>query len=231
MPVNLLLLPFQAVRLGLALPLRTVAFVRDLVTLVEDASVAVARLGVVADRVSTLLDHVEPAVPRFVRIVDQVEPVIDRLSAATDRAAVAVAGVDTLVRDLDGLRPTVTALLQDLEPMARAVSQLDPTVVGDAVEVLSQARTALSGLLAMDPRLVGDAAEVMHALPELLERIDQQVLPAVSALEGLMPGVARLTGRVDHLSGQVVEVGGLLTGLPGAARLLRRTSQGRTIDG
>ncbi len=229
--MNLLLLPLQAVRAGLALPLRTVSFLQDLVTLVEDASSAVARLGVVADRVGTLLDDVEPVVPRFVRVVDQVEPVIERLSLATDRASVAVAGVDTLVRDLDGLRPTVTALLRDLEPMAQAVSRLDQAVVGEAGAVLAQARTALDGLLAMDPRLVGDATDVLHALPELLTRIDQQVLPAVAALEGLMPGVARLTGRVDHLSGQVVEVGSLLTGLPGAARLLRRTAPGRTIDG
>jgi len=229
--VNLLLLPAQAVRLGLALPLRTVSFLQDLVALVNSAAAAVARLAEVADRVNALLDDVEPVVPRFVRVVDQVEPVIDRLSLATDRALVAVAGVDTLVRDLEGLRPTVTALLQDL--VARAVSQLDPAVVGDAAAVLTQARTALSGLMSMDPRLVDEAAEVMHALPELLERIDQQVLPAVAALEGLMPGVARLTGRVDNLSGQVVEVGSLLTGLPGAARLLRRgtAGQGRTIDG
>lgn len=50
-------------------------------------------------------------------------------------------------------------------------------------------------------------------------RVDEQVLPTVSALHEL---VGSLNENVDGLQSVVNDVGTLLSGLPGAGRLLKR---------
>ena len=60
--------------------------------------------------------------------------------------------------------------------------------------------------------------------------MEERLLPALASLEQLVPVVEHLGVQVDHLDATVADVGAMLGGIPGAARLLKRgatTAAGR----
>jgi hypothetical protein len=99
-----------------------------------------------------------------------------------------------------------------------------PSVVqlAEITEVVSRLQPLLANLTELDPAFGRELADMLKTLPGLLERVDERALPAVSSLEGLVPVVQTLHENVDQLGHVVNDVGTLLSGLPGAGRLLKR---------
>jgi hypothetical protein len=69
---------------------------------------------------------------------------------------------------------------------------------------------------------VDQAVAAVRGLPEVIHRLEHQVLPTVRSLAGIVPVVDRLSANVDGLHDVVSDVGALISGIPGTSRLLRR---------
>jgi hypothetical protein len=100
------------------------------------------------------------------------------------------------------------------EPSVRQLAEITETV--------TRLRPLLENLAEVDPELSKELVSMLRSLPGLMNRVDQRVVPAVSSLEGLVPVVETLHENVDQLQHVVNDVGTLLSGLPGAGRLLKR---------
>jgi hypothetical protein len=159
-----------------------------------------AALGVTAAGVSGALGLLSAAAGLLAsgaRGVAQVEDLVERLSGA-------VARLDALLDTSETLAGRITAVVDHAEQVATAV---DATVDRAGVTV-ADLRPVVTLL---DESFLGDAAAAVRQLPA-----------ALGNLEALVPVVDRLSANVDSLNTVVADVGALLTGIPGSARLVRR---------
>lgn len=167
------------------------------------------KLTDVANRALAVLDAVE-------KLPSRIEAVLDRIETIPDRVDAVLAAAATVTADLADVVASAAASVEALSP---AVAALDVDRVAPLVTDLA---VLLAGIRELDPRLLDDAAASVRALPTLLEGLEVDLLPALVAVEGLVPVVAQLGVHVDRLDGTVAEVGAMLSGIPGAARLLKR---------
>ena len=138
---------------------------------------------------------------------------IGRVPAVVDGAEQMLAEVGDLVSAIAGAVARADDLLVAIETATRQAG----TVVDDA-----------HGTVVRVEPLLARAERTLDALPPVLERLDREVVPSVRSLEGLVPTIESLSRQVAELNRVVCDVGDLLGGIPGAARLRRRS--GRTAD-
>jgi ABC-type transporter Mla subunit MlaD len=161
--------------------------------------------------------------------------VLTNVSVVVEEAGGVIRNVNGVVERADGVIGSASGVIDDVhrvvgsgnEVVAAAnetIRSADPSVrrLAEITDELARLRPVLAGLGDLDPAISRQIESTLDALPRLLERVDSQVLPAVSALEGLVPVVRTLNENVDQLQSVVNDVGTLLSGLPGAARLLKR---------
>jgi uncharacterized protein YoxC len=137
--------------------------------------------------------------------------------------------VEELVTELAAVTARLDALLGTAERLAARVegvvgrAEAATHVVDEVIEAVSETVGRIQPVLArLEPALVDDAVAAVRQLPDVLGRLEEQVLPTVRSLGGLVPVVDRLNANVDGLHDIVSDVGALLSGIPGSARLLRR---------
>lgn len=188
------------------------------------------RLSRVADRALALLDAVEQLPRRLDALLRGLEDLPDRLDATMTRLDAVLTRIEAVPDRVDAVLGAADALTQELGVVVRSaadsVQALAPAVAALDVEQVAPLVTDLGILLAgvrgLDPGLLDDATASVRALPALLDGLQVDLLPALVAVEGLVPVVAQLGVNVDRLDGTVAEVGAMLSGIPGAARLLKR---------
>jgi hypothetical protein len=193
--------------------------------LLDEVEVLVGRVGVTVTRADDVLGDIRPLVSGAGDVLGDI-----RLVAVGAANTLAEAGTATRrANELTG-EVTVTAgrasnVVDDLDGVVRQLVDADLAAVQGLTSLLEDLRALLGGLRAMDRVLVDDATTVVRALPSVLDRLDAEVLPALTALEGLVPVVAQLGLRVENLNDVVAEVGTLISGIPGTGRLLRRAER------
>lgn len=143
------------------------------------------------------MTQVAGTVQRADSLVAGVEDTAGRASTAIDDVN---EEVGELVRETDAIRLAVAALLADLTPLLTAAARIRPTAPASLERTLD-------------------------ALPVMLGRLETEVIPAVSSLAGLVPTIERLSAQVDELHRVVGDVGDTLGGIPGAARLRKRSAR------
>lgn len=165
---------------------------------------SLARIPAIIDGVEVLLANagalvtqVAGTVQRADRLVGGVEATTGRVDAVVDDVAGDIGG---LLRESDAIRAAVAALVADLTPLLTAASRISPTAPASLERTLD-------------------------ALPLVLGRLETEVIPAVRSLEGLVPTIEGLSARVDELHRVVGDVGDTLGGIPGAARLRKRSAR------
>ena len=180
------------------------------------AAGALSGLEPLVDKLSEVAARALAVVESVERLPARLEAVLVRLEAVPDRVEAVLSRADAVTAELAQVVGSASASVRALEP---AVAALDVARVAPLVTDLS---VLLAGVRELDPTLLDDAAASVRALPTLLEALEVDLLPALAAVEGLVPVVAQLGVHVDHLDGTVAEVGAMLSGIPGAARLLKR---------
>lgn len=189
-----------------------VPLVRLPVTLLQGVESVLGQLTSVATRAAAVLDDIEGLPDRVAAVLERAEAVPARIDAVLTRTELLTAKVDAVVAD-------AAATLAGVQPAVRAIAGLDPQLAARLVEGLA---LLVDGARRLDPSLVDDATAAARGLPLLLSTVDDKLLPALASLEQLVPVVAQLGIQVDHLDATVADVGTLLGGIPGAARLLKR---------
>ena len=146
----------------------------------------------------TLVEGIESVIEQATHIATRAAVIVDRAEPVTDR-------IEALVDRAEGLSDRIDALVVRSGEAARAVESLVASV-----------QPLVAALASVDPdtitRLVAEGVEL---------------LPALRSLEQLVPVVSQLGTQVDNLDRTVADVGALLGGIPGAARLLKRGETAR----
>jgi hypothetical protein len=170
----------------------------------------------------TLLQSIEPLIEnlstvavRALKLLDDVEDIPGRIREVLERADGLTTGVDKVVGE-------AADTLGSVQPAVAVLASLELEVLATITPLLYDLGLLLAGVRELDPALLDDAVAAVRSLPQLISTVEAELLPALASLEGLVPVVAQLGVHVDHLDGTVADVGALLAGIPGAARLLKR---------
>jgi ABC-type transporter Mla subunit MlaD len=130
-------------------------------------------------------------------VIEQATHVATRAARIADRAEPITDRIEALLDRAEEVPDRIDKLLVRSNAIADKVQAL----VNDASTTLAAVRPAVDA---------GLVQEVMD------------LLPALRSLEQLVPVVSQLGTQVDNLDRTVADVGALLGGIPGAARLLKR---------
>jgi hypothetical protein len=175
--------------------------------------------------------------------VRDVQLLIGQTAELINRAADVVAGGDSLVNDVGVLTQRVDTVVVVADVAAGLAQEVLGTVGGLidtarpvvelSVELSRQAEEPLRVLLktadavapkaaAITPEVLAALSELSIRLPDLLRRIDSEVLPTVEGLQRTPNDVRALRESVEEIEPKLSEVEAELAGLPGAKVLRRR---------
>ena len=135
-------------------------------------------------------------------VIEQATHVATRAALIADRAEPISDRIEALLDRAEAVPDRIDELLVRSGAIAKSVQSL----VDDATAALASVKPAV------------DAGLVQEVL---------ELLPALRSLEQLVPVVSQLGTQVDNLDRTVADVGALLGGIPGAARLLKRGETAR----
>ncbi len=157
------------------------------------------------------------------------------MDAVVERASGSIGEVEGLAVRIDDVVTSTGKVIEDAQGVVQSGSRTtsaaeetiraaEPSVrqLAEITETISRLQPLLGKLAEIDPAASDELVGMLRSLPGLVERIDERVVPAVGSLEGLVPVVETLHDNVDQLQHVVNDVGTLLSGLPGASRLLKR---------
>jgi hypothetical protein len=175
--------------------------------------------------------------------VRDVQLLIGQTAELINRAADVVAGGDSLVNDVGVLTQRVNTVVTVADVAAGLAQEVVGTVgslidtarpvVELSVELSRQAEEPLRVLLttadavapkaaAITPEVLAALSELSNRLPDLLRRLDSEVLPVVEGLQRTPSDVRALRESVEEIEPKLSEVEAELAGLPGAKVLRRR---------
>lgn len=163
--------------------------------------------------VESVLQQVTSLVTRVADVLDAIDGMPARASSVLEEAERVPPRIDSVLRrasalttKVDGVTAEASRTLASVQPAVAAIAQLEPGLITSLIE------------------------EAAQGVPLLLDAVEQRLLPALASLEQLVPVVEHLGVQVDNLDRTVADVGAMLGGIPGAARLLKRgatTAAGR----
>jgi hypothetical protein len=179
---------------------RVPAIIEGIELLLGAVGELVTQVAGTVQRADLLVGGVGDTVRRAEIVVDDVETTVGRVPPLLSTVDEVAGDVGGLVRESDAIRVAIAAILADLTPLLTAAARVDTT-------------------------LPANLERTLEALPVVLGRLDAEVIPAVRSLEGLVPTIQSLSARVDELHRVVGDVGDTLGGIPGAARLRKRSSR------
>lgn len=172
---------------------------RDLFAVLERGTDQVEALMGAVPRLLALLDQAEALLTRTSAVIDQVEATTRDAAGVVTRTSKVVdraeAQVDRLTPLLDGLEPPLTKLQPTLEVLA------DTT----------------------HPDEVAALVRLVDHLPELTERVEQDVLPVMTTLGTVAPDLHDLLAVSRELNDMLAKV-------PGLGRLKRRIDEQQGED-
>lgn len=169
-----------------------------------------------------LLENLSSVAVRALRLLDDVEDIPGRIREVLDRADAITTHVEVVVAE-------AAEAITSVQPAVAVLADLDLEVLSAITPLLRDLGVLLAGARALDPSLVTAGTQAVHGVPVLIRTVESELLPALAKLEALVPVVAQLGVHVDHLDGTVADVGALLAGIPGAARLLKRGNTPRPV--
>ncbi len=170
----------------------------DLASIAERAGRVLDAIEGMPARVDAVLAAAEPAAARVRSVLDAAEPLAGRVGKVVGRTERLAGRADNVVVDAAGVIAEAALALAAVRPAVEALGRLDPKLITTLIE---------------------DSAQ---GVPRLLAAVEERLLPALAQLEQLVPVIEHLEVQVDHLDATVADVGAMLGGIPGAARLLKR---------
>lgn len=193
--------------------------------LLDEVEALIGRVGDAVTRAEDVLGRVEGTAAGAADVLGDVRPVVSGAAETLAQAGTASRRANELTDEVTVISDRASGVVDDLEGVVRQLVDADLAAVQGLATLLDDLRTLLGGIRAMDRVIVDDATAVVRSLPSLLDRLDSEVMPALTALEGLVPVVAQLGVRVENLNDVVADVGTVISGIPGTGRLLRRAER------
>ncbi|MGZ6827530.1 MAG: hypothetical protein ACXVGH_12120 [Mycobacteriales bacterium] len=212
-------LPLTAV-LGLEQTLDQLASVaRRAVALLDAVEGIPARVEAVLESAEQITGRVDDVLADVGRLTGRVDEVLVTADALTTQVGAVLRKASALTGKVDGVVDDASGTLASVSPAVQALAALETDLLAT---LLADLAALVTGARQLDPELVDHGTASLRAVPTLMETVDQELLPALASLEGLVPVVASLGVHVDRLDNTVHDVSALLAGIPGAARLRGR---------
>ena len=210
---------------------------------------AVARFEVFVVEAEATRDAADLTVQRATGSVTDVNLLIAQTAESLNQAAGVVAGCESLVRDAqlltrrvggvadaaDGVAvlarqivDTAAGLIEMTRPAAKLLTELSQLADEPARILLNAAENAAPKIAVMAPNVLAALDELSDRLPDLLRRVDSELLPTVRALQRTPNDVRALRDSVEEINPKLGEVEAELAGLPGAKALRRRGRRAET---
>lgn len=192
--------------------------VTDLRDGMAEALALVPRLGAALGRMEGYLDRVGGLLDRVDGVVDRAEEAIASVTATREKADAAIAGVgrtqgraDEAIDRVGGTTSRADGLVDRAEGL---LGRVDP-LVGDYEPALAALAPSVRRLAAtLEPDEVEAMVRLVDRLPQLVEHLDEDILPVLGSLDNVGADVHDLVDTLQDLR-QVVK------GFPGS-RLFRR---------
>jgi hypothetical protein len=185
--------------------------------LVGDVDALLQRVGLVVQLAEALAGAAQGLVDDAVDLAGRARPAVEQAADLGEQLVDPAAALVPVVREQ---APAVAAMLPDL---VQSLGQL----VDPAAALVPVVREQAPAVAAMLPDLVQSLGHLVADLPELLRRIDTDVLPTLHSLRTTPGDVRALRDTVADIEPLVGDVEAELAGLPGSGLLRRR---GRKAD-
>jgi hypothetical protein len=189
-------LPFALTRSALLVP----GLVMQAARILDDIARIVAATDELLAAVNTTLTRIAKTADAAATLPHRVAKVIEQTEQLPGQAVAVVERAGSVFDSATLLVTEIDGMPERLRPLVEALAELDP----------------------------GVATQLGHLIPTigpLLGRLEDEVIPSVAALQGLVPVVELLHLNVGELQAVVAEVGRLIGSVPGASLLRRRAER------
>ena len=170
---------------------------------------------------SRILDDIAGIVTATEELLALTSSTLTRIAKTADAAASLPHRVANVIEQAEHLPGRAVGVIERaggvFESAAHLVNEIDgmPERLRPLVEALAE----------LDPGIATQLGGLIPNIGPLLTRLEDEVIPSVASLQGLVPVVELLHLNVGELQAVVAEVGKLIGSVPGASLLRRRAER------
>lgn len=164
------------------------------------------RVAAVAGLVAGLPVQLMAAAQRLPAAAVTADRLLADLAATVNGAAAVVRHVATLVEQVEPLAGRVERLVSDAENLlggaavtAEQVAEVRATAIR-RVERVADLEPLLAALARLEPKQVADGVDALRHLDLSAAQLDPEVVPALQAVQALVPAVQRLSVTAERLA-------------------------------
>jgi uncharacterized protein YoxC len=170
---------------------------------------------------SRILDDIAGIVAATEELLAMVNTTLTRIAKTADAAAVLPHRVAKVIEQTEHLPGQAVVVIERAGGVFDRATHLVTEVDG----MPEQLRPLVEALAELDPGVATQLGRLIPTIGPLLTRLENEVIPSVASLQGLVPVVELLHLNVGELQAVVAEVGKLIGSMPGASLLRRRAER------
>ncbi|MEJ7634030.1 hypothetical protein [Aeromicrobium sp.] len=215
-------LPLGDPRDALALIARTPAMAEQVVlllpraiALLDSAEALLARVNALVDRIDTTRQSADRSIQRIDTTIDRADDAITRIDVTGNNADEAIERIDNTITHADGLVVRGAGLIGSIEPTVERGEKMFATFA-PALDRLQPVVDRISRTI--DPDEVEAVVRLTDHLPDLVHRLETDLLPMMDTLRNVGPDVHDLLDITRELNAMLGKV-------PGMGRVKKRVDE------
>lgn len=170
---------------------------------------------------SRILDDIAGIVAATEELLAVVNATLTRIAKTADAAATLPHRVAKVIEQAEHLPGQAVVVIERAGSVFESATHLVTEIDG----MPQQLRPLVEALAELDPGVATQLGRLIPTIGPLLTRFEDEVIPSVASLQGLVPVVELLHLNVGELQAVVAEVGRLIGSVPGASLLRRRAER------
>lgn len=170
---------------------------------------------------SRILDDIAGIVAATEELLAVVNTTLTRIAKTADAAATLPHRVAKVIEQAEHLPGQAVVVIERAGSVFESATHLVTEIDG----MPQQLRPLVEALAELDPGVATQLGRLIPTIGPLLTRFEDEVIPSVASLQGLVPVVELLHLNVGELQAVVAEVGRLIGSVPGASLLRRRAER------
>ena len=173
---------------------------------------------------SRILEDIAGIVGATEELLAVVNATLTRVAKTADAAAALPHRVAKVIEQTEHLPGQAIVVIERAGGVFDSAAHLVTEIDG----MPERLRPLVEALADLDPGVATQLGRLIPTIGPLLTRLEDEVIPSVASLQGLVPVVELLHLNVGELQAVVAEVGKLIGSVPGASLLRRRADREQT---
>jgi uncharacterized protein YoxC len=203
------------------LPRDARAMIGDLVRLPVTLTRSALLVPGLVTQASRILEDIAGIVAATQELLSLVNATVTRVAKTADAAAGLPHRVARVIEDAEHLPSQAVVVIE----RAGGVFDRATHLVTEMDGMPERLRPLVEALADLDPGVATQLGRLIPTIGPVLTRLEDEVIPSVASLQGLVPVVELLHLNVGELQAVVAEVGKLIGSMPGASLLRRRAER------